>query len=114
MFLEGWVNVVSMLPPALLALLGALRGLLWRRAALHAEVIALRHQLLVRAPTHGAKSPFPDGRSDPLGGAVALPARLAPSACARAAGDCDPLAPTRLPPLLALEEQVAIAWTTNH
>src|SRR5271166_5628204 len=47
MFLEGWVNVVSMLPPALLAPLGALRGLLWRRAELHAEVIALRHQLLV-------------------------------------------------------------------
>ena len=47
MFLDGWVNVVSMLPPALLALLGALRGLLWRRAELHAEVIALRHQLLV-------------------------------------------------------------------
>ena len=36
-----------MLPPALLAPLGALRGLLWRRAELHAEVIALRHQLLV-------------------------------------------------------------------
>ncbi|HME69546.1 MAG TPA: hypothetical protein VKM54_06715, partial [Myxococcota bacterium] len=29
----------------------------------------------------GTKSPFPDGRSDPLGGAVTLLARLAPSAC---------------------------------
>src|SRR5271166_4245702 len=47
MFFAGWVNVLSMLPPALSALLGALRCLLWRRAALHAEVIALRHQLVV-------------------------------------------------------------------
>jgi len=47
MFPAGWVNVVSMLPPALSALLGAFRCLLWRQAALHAEVIALRHQLVV-------------------------------------------------------------------
>ena len=36
-----------MMPPALAALLGALRTLLWPRAALQAEVLALRHQILV-------------------------------------------------------------------
>jgi len=47
MFFVGWVNVASMLPPALSALLAAFRCLLWRQAALQAEVIALRHQLLI-------------------------------------------------------------------
>jgi hypothetical protein len=46
MFPAGWVNVVSMLPPALSALLGAFRCLLWRQAALHAEVIVFRHRRL--------------------------------------------------------------------
>jgi putative transposase len=36
-----------MMPPALSALLGTLRTLLWPRAALQAEILALRHQLLV-------------------------------------------------------------------
>jgi hypothetical protein len=36
-----------MMPPALAALLSVLRTLLWPRAALHAEVLALRHQLFV-------------------------------------------------------------------
>jgi putative transposase len=36
-----------MMPPALAALLGVLRTLFWPRAALEAEVLALRHQLLV-------------------------------------------------------------------
>src|SRR5271157_294407 len=43
----GLNQSASTMPPALLALLGALRCLLWPRAALHAEVLALRHQLLV-------------------------------------------------------------------
>ena len=36
-----------MMPPALSALLSMLRSLFWPRAALQAEVLALRHQLLV-------------------------------------------------------------------
>ncbi len=37
----------SRMTPALLALLATVRSLFRRRAALHAEVLALRHQLLV-------------------------------------------------------------------
>ena len=47
MFSWRWVNVLSMACPALLALLAAIRSLLWSRARLQAEVLALRHQLLV-------------------------------------------------------------------
>src|SRR5271157_2543856 len=47
MFPSRWVNVPSMACPALLALLAAIRSLLWSRAHLQAEVLALRHQLLV-------------------------------------------------------------------
>ena len=47
MFPAGWVNVVSMLPPALSDLLGAFRCLLWRQAALHAEVIAVVSENLI-------------------------------------------------------------------
>ena len=47
MFSSRWVNVLSMACPALLALLAAIRSLLWSRARLQAEVLALRHQLLV-------------------------------------------------------------------
>src|SRR5208337_22417 len=47
MFSSRWVNVPSMACPALLALLAAIRSLLWSRAQLQAEVLALRHQLLV-------------------------------------------------------------------
>jgi hypothetical protein len=47
MFSSRWVNVPSMAWPALLALLAAIRSLLWSRAQLQAEVLALRHQLLV-------------------------------------------------------------------
>ncbi len=47
MFSLRWVNVPSMACPALLALLAAIRSLLWSRAQLQAEVLALRHQLLV-------------------------------------------------------------------
>src|SRR5215471_3614974 len=36
-----------MIPPALAALLGVFRTFLWPRAALQAEILALRHQLLV-------------------------------------------------------------------
>jgi hypothetical protein len=48
MFSSRWVNVPSMACPALLALLAAIRSLLWSRAQLQAEVLALRHQLLVQ------------------------------------------------------------------
>src|SRR5271166_3362061 len=48
MFLSRWVNVPSMAWPALLALLAAIRSPLWSRAQLQAEVLALRHQLLVQ------------------------------------------------------------------
>jgi hypothetical protein len=41
------VNLHSMMPPALAAFLAMLRTLLWPRAALEAEVLALRHQLPV-------------------------------------------------------------------
>jgi len=47
MFSSRWVNVPSMACPALLAFLAAIRSLLWSRAQLQAEVLALRHQLLV-------------------------------------------------------------------
>src|SRR5271157_568223 len=47
MFSSRWVNVLSMARPALLALLAAIRSLLWSGAHLQAEVLALRHQLLV-------------------------------------------------------------------
>src|SRR5271167_2141415 len=47
MFSSRWVNVPSMACPTLLALLAAIRSLLWSRAQLQAEVLALRHQLLV-------------------------------------------------------------------
>jgi hypothetical protein len=47
MFSSRWVTVPSMACPALLALLAAIRSLLWSRAQLQAEVLALRHQLLV-------------------------------------------------------------------
>jgi len=47
MFSSRWVNVLSMARPALLALLAAIQSLLWSRAQLQAEVLALRHQLLV-------------------------------------------------------------------
>ena len=43
------------MPPALSALLTALRSLFWVRAALHAEVLALRHQLLVLNRQRGAR-----------------------------------------------------------
>ena len=43
MFFAGRVTM----SPALTAVLAALRTVLWPRAALHAEVLALRHQLLV-------------------------------------------------------------------
>ena len=47
MFPSRWINVPSMACPALLALLAAIRSLLWSRAQLQAEVLGLRHQLLV-------------------------------------------------------------------
>src|SRR3974377_1323137 len=47
MFSSRWVNVLSMACPALLALLAAIRSLLWSRPRPQAEVLALRHQLLV-------------------------------------------------------------------
>ena len=52
MFSSRWVNVPSMACPALLALLAAIRSLLWSRAQVHAEALAIR-QL----------SPRPSGRS---------------------------------------------------
>jgi len=52
MFSSRWVNVPSMACPALLALLAAIRSLLWSRAQVHAEALAIRHL-----------SPRPSGRS---------------------------------------------------
>jgi len=47
------------MPPALAALLGALRTFLWPRAALQAEVLALRHQILVlKRQCAGRRVPF--------------------------------------------------------
>ena len=48
-------QAVSTMPPALSALLTALRSLFWGRAALHAEVLALRHQLLVLNRQRGGR-----------------------------------------------------------
>jgi putative transposase len=47
MFSSRWVNVFRWRALPFLALLAAIRSLLWSRAQLQAEVLALRHQLLV-------------------------------------------------------------------
>src|SRR5215471_11203842 len=104
-----------MMPPALAALLGVLRTLFWPRAALEAEVLALRNQLLVlKRQCAGRRVSVSDLRSRVLVLALAGLARMAPRTHSRPPGDRDPLVPTRLSPLLALEEQVATFRTAAH
>jgi len=100
-----------MMPRALAAFLGVVRTLLWPRAALEAEVLALRHQLLVlKRQREGRRVQLRTfdrvfwsllSRAWPGWRQALLLVRP---------GDRDPLAPRRLSPLLALEEQVATLW----
>src|SRR5271167_4413742 len=115
MFPSRWVNVPSLAFPALLALLAAIRSLLWSRAQLQAEVLALRHQLLVlKRQCAGRRVHFQT--SDRVLWSWLSPALagMASRTPPRAPRDRGPLAPTRLPPLLALEKPLAVAWTTAH
>src|SRR5208337_1644413 len=109
MFPSHWVNVPSTACPALLALLTAIRSLLWSRAQLQAEVLALRHPAArPQARVRRKAAPLSDLRADALVLAFAALAGMA----SRTPGNCGPLAPTRLPPVLALEKPLAVAWTT--
>src|SRR5271166_4267177 len=115
MFLSRWVNVPSMAWPALLALLAAIRSLLWSRAQLQAEVLALRHQLLVQKRQCAERRiPFSDLRPGALVLAFAPLAGMASRTPPCPPGDRGPLAPTRLPPVLALGQPIAVPWTSQR
>src|SRR5271169_647181 len=104
-------SVPSMACPALLALLAAIRSLRWSRAQLQAEVLALRHQRLV-LKRQCASRRVQFQTSDRV--LWSWLSRLWPGwrqrTPPRPPGDRGPLAPTGLPPVLALEQPIAVAW----
>jgi hypothetical protein len=89
---------------ALISGLAMLRGVVRSRAALHLEVLALRHQLpvLQTVPTAPA-APCQDGPMA-VGVAVPLVERLANGTRDREAGNRHRLASQGLPPFLDVEE----------
>jgi putative transposase len=90
----------------LVSLLHSLRFLVRSRAALHLEIIALRHQLGV--VNRSAVDAFASRRpTDILGVALGGMARLAPGPSPRQAGDRHRLAPAGLSSVLDLEESRA-------
>jgi len=88
----------------LISLLATVRGLVRSRAALHAEVLALRHQLLVASAVATATATARERRPLALGVAVAFVARLARGARDCQARDGHRLAPPKLPLVLDMEE----------
>src|SRR5208337_4448057 len=67
-----------------------------------------------QAPVRRKARPLSDLRPGAVVLAFAALAGMASRAPPRAPGDRGPLAPTRLPPVLALEKPLAVAWTTAH
>jgi len=105
---SGSRQAASMMPPALSALLTALRSLFGGRATLHAEVLALPPSAPRPQPPARSKTRWLSGlRSGALVLAIAPLAGMAPSARRRPAGDRDPLAPPRVSSVLAVEESFA-------
>ena len=87
------------------SLVFTLRSAARSRAALHLEVLALRHHVGPESLAPLATS-SDRGRSGSLGVAVAGVERLAAGAHPRQAGHRTRLAPTRVPPVLDVEESV--------
>jgi hypothetical protein len=87
----------------MLTLLFSLRNCFRARATLQAEILALRHQLLVlQRSNYGHKLPL--GWADPVGLALTFVERLAIDIAHCQAGDRYRLASQGLPTVLELEE----------
>ena len=89
----------------MLTLLFSLRDCFRARAALQAEILALRHQLLVlQRSNYGHKLRLGWAESSPVGLALTVVQRLAFGIGPCQTGDCHRLASPGISPLLEMEE----------